>query len=307
MKKLIVLTMALLLCLSMAACGNGSSRSSGGSESQQPTSSNVSSSTQAVTAAELPDTYVVSAYDDEYFKPQTDDFIVVSYDMPVVFRQPEWFRQYGGKWAFGLYHDDNAISSTVKVTYLLCFDGEKYLGTKLRLEYASIEEAMISSLAFDYNFVPAELGMADEKTDDEKLLAQFFEDSDKRAYGAIERTDYHVVYQGHFNEFRYFDFTPQESLGQLKQLEYMRLGDSAETFSSVPISSLNYSAGKTETCEISNYQMTVEATTYSSKRTNKAGSDNTVLEKINKLSSDAENFSPITDDFAYVIKTNSNS
>ena len=57
-----------------------------------------------------------------------------------------------------------------------------------------------------------------------------------------------------------------------------------------------------QTCEIPEYSGNVPATTYSSKRTHEAGSDEMVLEMVLKLPGDTENFTPTTDDYAYVIE-----
>lgn len=56
-----------------------------------------------------------------------------------------------------------------------------------------------------------------------------------------------------------------------------------------------------QTCELLDYSGNVTATAYSSKRTHEAGSDSAVLDTINDLPGDSAYFSPITDDYAYVL------
>ena len=84
----------------------------------------------------------------------------------------------------------------------------------------------------------------------------------------------------------------------------MRLSENSDAIPFVPMSSVNYTAGKTENTTLLYSLGNCEATAYSSKRTNKAGSDDAVLDIITKLPGDAEHFTPITDDYAYVIKNN---
>jgi len=248
----------------------------------------------------LPDEFKRSEYDDEYFKPETDDFIIVTYEIPVRLAKPEWHRPYGGNITFGVVGDEY-YESSAKVTYLLSFNGDKYIGTKVRLEYASIEDAMLAGL--DCGFVPTAIGMPDEKTEDETLIANFFEERDRDFFGRqTVETDYEGTYYGHFDQFRYFDFKAQDTIQEVERLVDMRLSDNSDTITFVPISSINYTACKTESSTLPYFDGSCEATAYSSKRTNKAGSNDTVLDTVLKLPGDVENFTPTTDDYAYVIE-----
>jgi len=250
----------------------------------------------------LPEEFKRSEYDDEYFTPETDDFIVITYDIPVELAQPEWHCPYGGDWAFGVFGDEYAQSS-VKVTYLLSFDDAKYLGTKVRLEYASIDEAMLASLEWSINLVPAERGMANEKTEDETLIANFFEERDRVFFGRqAEKTDYTGTYYGHYDQFRYFDFKALDTLPKVEKLIDFRLSDRSDAIPYVPMSSISYTAGKMQSATLVDYSASYAVTTYSSKRTNNAGSSDEALDLVLKLSGDEENFKPITDDYAYVIE-----
>lgn len=72
------------------------------------------------------------------------------------------------------------------------------------------------------------------------------------------------------------------------------LTENSDMLAFVPVSSLSYSAGKTQTCELLEYSRNVTATTYSSKRTQQAGSDNAVLDEMFKVSADKDYFKPQT-------------
>ena len=54
-----------------------------------------------------------------------------------------------------------------------------------------------------------------------------------------------------------------------------------------------------------NHNENYELTIYSSKKTFKAGSDPTVLESIQELHGDSQYFTPLTDDYVYVIRSSS--
>jgi hypothetical protein len=249
----------------------------------------------------LPDEFRKSEYDDQYFKPDSDDFIVVSYEIPIQLWLPEWYRYYGGNLHYGAY--SSSKESTAKVTYLISFMDGEYAGTKIRTEYASVEDAMSASVICGYDIVPVELGLPDEK-DDSLITAEFFEDCDQRQFGTLSESDHQVIYHGHYDQFRYFEFRPQDTLGTLKRLVALRLTDDSETLTYVPISSLNYTAGNMDKTELLSYFGSIEAATFSSKRTQVAGSDDKALDAINDLPGDSQYFTPMTDDYAYVIKTN---
>lgn len=244
----------------------------------------------------LPDEFKRSEYDDEFFKPDSDDFIVVSYELPIELSTFEWQRE-GGPWFYSANNHLDLLKSTAMVTYLISFDGGEYLGMKIRVEYASADEAM----NIGYTIIPAELGLPD-KRDDSLINDEYFEESDQLLFGEQSATDYEVVYQGHFDRFRYYDFKALDSIQELERLVSVRLTDNSEALTTVPLSSLNYAAGKTEKSSLLSYLGDIEATAFSSKQTHKAGSDVVVLEMISELPGDAEHFTPLTNDYAYVIE-----
>lgn len=249
----------------------------------------------------LPDEFNRSEYDDQYFKPESDDFIVLTYEIPIRLLLPEWYQYYGRTWHYGLYMSEKG--SNAKITYLISYVDSEYYSTKLRLEFPSVDDAMVSSLVYDYDIVPLDLGLPDEP-DDSLVTAEFFEDCDQRRYGALTESDHDVVYHGHFDQFRYFEYKMRDTLPELKTLMSVPLTEYSDMLAYISMSALSYSAGKTQTCEILEYSGNVPATTYSSKRTHEAGSDNAVLEIINKLPGDSQYFTPTTDDYAYVIESN---
>ena len=258
----------------------------------------VSAIIEPVVEGFLPDEFKRSEYDDQYFKPESDDFILLTYDISIRLLLPEWYQHYGRTWHYGLYMSEK--ESNVKITYLISYVDNEYYSTKLRLEFASVDDAMVSSLVYDYDIVPLDLGLPDEP-DDSLVTAEFFGDCDQRRYGALTESDHDVVYHGHFDQFRYFEYKVQDTLPDLKTLMSVPLTEYSDMLAFVALSSLSYSAGDMQTCELLEYSGNVTATTYSSKRTHEAGSDSAVLDTINDLPGDSTYFSPITDDYAYVL------
>lgn len=262
----------------------------------------VSAIVEPVIEGFLPDDFKLSEYDDQYFKPDSDDFIVLTYDMPIRLLLPEWYQYYGRVWHYGLYHSEK--QSNVKITYLISYTDGKYASTKLRLEFASIDDAMVSSLVYDYDIVPLDLGLPDEP-DDSLVTAEYFEDCDQRRYGSLTESDHDVVYHGHFDQFRYFEYKAQDTLPELKTLISVPLTEYSDMLAFIAMSSLSYTAGKTQTCELLEYSGNVTATTYSSKRTHEAGSDSAVLDEMFEVSADKDYFEPLTDDYVYLIYSQS--
>lgn len=252
----------------------------------------------------LPDEFKRSEYDEQYFKPDSDDFILLTYEIPIRLLLPEWYQYYGRVWHYGLYHSEK--ESNVKITYLISYVEDNYSSTKLRLEFASVDDAMVSSLVYDYDIVPLDLGLPDEP-DDSLVTAEFFADCDQRCYGALEESDHDVLYHGHFDQFRYFEYKVHDTLPELKTLVSAPLTEHSDMLAFVPVSSLSYSAGDTQTCELLEYSGNVAATTYSSKRTHQAGSDNAVLDEMFEVPADKDYFKPLTDDYVYLIYSQSGS
>lgn len=252
----------------------------------------------------LPDEFKRSEYDEQYFKPDSDDFILLTYEIPIRLLLPEWYQYYGRVWHYGLYHSEK--ESNVKITYLISYVEDNYSSTKLRLEFASVDDAMVSSLVYDYDIVPLDLGLPDEP-DDSLVTAEFFADCDQRRYGALEESDHDVLYHGHFDQFRYFEYKVHDTLPELKTLVSAPLTEHSDMLAFVPVSSLSYSAGDTQTCELLEYSGNVAATTYSSKRTHQAGSDNAVLDEMFEVPADKDYFKPLTDDYVYLIYSQSGS
>lgn len=261
----------------------------------------VSAIIEPVVEGVLPEEFKLSEYDAQYFKPDSDDFIVLTYEIPIRLLLPEWYQYYGRVWHYGLYQSEK--ESNVKITYLISYSDDKYSSTKLRLEFASVDDAMVSSLVYDYDIVPLDLGLPDA-VDDSLVTAEYFEDCDQRRYGTLEESNHDVVYHGHFDQFRYFEYKVRDTLPELKTLVSVPLTEYSDMLAFIAMSSLSYSAGDTQTCELLDYSDNVAATTYSSKRTHQAGSDDAVLDVINDLPGDSKFFSPTTDDYAYVIEHN---
>lgn len=249
----------------------------------------------------LPDEFKRSEYDDQYFKPDSDDFIVLSYEIPIRLPLPEWYQNSTGEYHYGLFRSEK--ESSITVTYLISYVDAKYASTKLRLELESLDDAMVSSLVYDYDIVPLALGLPNA-VDDSLVTAEFFDDCDQRLYGALTDSDHDVVYYGHFDQFRYFEYKVSDTLPEIKTLMSVPLTEFSDMLAYISMSAISYSAGKMQTCEIPEYSGNVPATTYSSKRTHEAGSNSMVLDIINDLPGDSKYFTPITDDYALVIEHN---
>lgn len=273
-------------------------------DAEQPTSFEgvitdaVSSIIEPVVIGTLPDEFMRSEYDDEYFKPESDDFIVLSYEIPIRLLTPEWCQYYGRVWHYGLHGAER--ESSVDVTYLISYVDGEYYSTKLRLELPSVDDAMLLPLVFDYDIVPLDLGYPDEK-DESLVTAEYFEDCDQRRYGSLSASDHDVSYLGHFDQFRYFEYKVRDTLPELRTLMSVPITEYSEMLAFIAMSSLSYSAGETQTCELLEYSGNVAATTYSSKRTHQAGSDNAVLDTMLEVPADKDYFKPLTDDYVYLI------
>ena len=162
---------------------------------------------------------------------------------------------------------------------------------------------MASTLAHGYDIVPVDMGLPN-KADDSLVTAEYFEDCDRRQYGALSDSDHDVLYHGHFDQFRYFEYKAHDTLTELKTLMSVPLTEYSDMLSYVPMKSLTYTTGGIQACELLSPSGSVTATTFSSKRTQRAGSDAAVLEAIHKLHGDSQYFTPITDDYAYVLTSN---
>lgn len=299
MKKTTALILSTLM-LAAILTGCGSSR-----ETQQTMEDDLISAQESQQVqAKLPAEFSASAHDDEYFQPDSEDFIVISYEMPLVCWEPCWYKNSSGVMQYGPYRDEMVSESVAKVTYVESFDGDDHLSTKVRIEYGSAEAAMLAGLVHGFNIVPTELGYPNEQ-DDALVTEDYFEAADQMLFGGLSATDYDATYQGHFDNFRYFELRPRDTAEGLKLLADIPLSDRSEAMVRVPFSSLSYVAGETVIIDITNYSKKYEVTTYSSKKTHEAGSDTSVLDALYKLSGDGDYFSPLTDDYVYVIKVDS--
>ena len=65
----------------------------------------------------LPDEFKNSEYDDQYIKPDSDDFVVIEYTAPIQIHTAEWFTNRQGKYEYGVRTEDHDYQSTAKVTY----------------------------------------------------------------------------------------------------------------------------------------------------------------------------------------------
>ena len=263
---------ALLLAAALVGCGDNKelpttieADSSSGQGEDTIYSENGNEGTDEVAIAELPPEFSACAHDDEYFQPNSDDFIVISYETRLMCWEPCWYRNNSGVMEYGPYRDEMVSEGIAKVTYIESFDGDAHLGTKVRVEYEAVESAMLAGLVHGYNIVPIELGYPNEQ-DDALITEDYFEAADRMLFSNITATDYDVTYQGHFDNFRYFEFRPQETANGLKCLADIPLSDLSEAMVRVPFRSLSYRAGETAKITITNYQRTYEVTTYSSKK-----------------------------------------
>lgn len=251
----------------------------------------------------LPDEFKNSEYDDQYFKPDSDDFVVIEYVTPINIHTAEWFTNRYGKYEYGVRTEDHDYQSTAKVTYLISYNGDETVSTKIRTEYETIDDAMLASLVFDHTIYPLESGLPDEP-DDDLITADYFEECDRMMFENWVKYHYSqnpndIIYQGHHDNFRYYEFL--YNAGHSSDLPAIYLCDRDTTIGNIPIKVFSYSAGKTTTQTLPDYN---EFTIYSSKRTYEAGSNNEVLEVINKLAGDSQNFTPVTEDYAYVLISN---
>ncbi len=252
----------------------------------------------------LPDEFKRSEYDNQYFKPNSDDFVVITYEQPIVLYVPVWYKNRTGVYEYGPYRDDNTKQSSAIVTYILSFDGDSCTSTKIRIEYKSIEDAMYAGLIRDFTICPVALGYENEPNDD-LITEGYFEEAELMLYERLaekETDTLDVTYQGHYDNYRYFDFTRREE--KLKYIDDVSVCENNGTLAYQPFISLDLSAGEAITQSIMNYNENYELKIYSSKKTFEAGSNSVVLESIQELHGDGQYFTPLTDDYVYVIRNN---
>ena len=136
----------------------------------------VSAIVEPVVEGVLPEAFKCCEYDDQYFQPETDDYIVISYEQPVTLFIPVWYKNRTGIYEYGPYRDENTKNSSAKVTYILSFDNENCVNTKIRVEYKSVEEAMQAGLVYNFCICPVTLGYENEPND-ELITEEYFEEA----------------------------------------------------------------------------------------------------------------------------------
>ena len=253
----------------------------------------------------LPAEFKRSEYDEQYFTPDSDDFIILSYDISVNIYEPTWFTSSLGVYLFGPYRDENQHESSVKVTSILSFDGDTPISTKIRAEYQSAEDAKLASLVYDFRICPSDLGYPN-KPNDELVTEDYYLQADQMLYEKLKEqttSTLTATYCGLVDQFRYFEFDRQED--RLEYLDFVPLSDNTSSLQYLPFLSLSYQAGETVTQSVTNHNKNYTLTIYSAKKTYEAGSDSSVLDAMYQLSGDAVYFSPSTEDYAYVIKLDS--
>ena len=212
----------------------------------------VSAIVEPVVEGVLPEAFKCCEYDDQYFQPETDDYIVISYEQPVTLFIPVWYKNRTGIYEYGPYRDENTKNSSAKVTYILSFDNENCVNTKIRVEYKSVEEAMQAGLVYNFCICPVTLGYENEPND-ELITEEYFEEADQMLFerlGDMETDTLDITYQGHFDKYRYFDFSRRED--GLKYVDNIPLCENNSTLAYLPFSSLNHSAGETTMQSITN-------------------------------------------------------
>ena len=248
----------------------------------------------------LPDVYRRCPQDDQFFQPMSADYLVLAYEMPVELYVPQWNNQTGVA-SYGAYTE--VKNGSVRVTCLVSFDGDAYLGTKVRLEYGSVEESMLSSLTYGHRIVPSELGYSDE-ADEALVTAAFFEESDRRMFGSLDITGHDVTYHGHHDQFRHFTFTARETDNQarfLRELLPVPVSDRTGSTRQIPYPSMTYIAGDTVSFEAFAYDGSFMVEAFSSMRSHRSGSNPEIMKTIHSLASDSRHFTPKTDDYLYVL------
>ena len=252
----------------------------------------------------LPDTYRRCPQDDQFFQPMSADYLVLTYEMPVELYVPTWNNQTGVT-SYGAFTD--VKQGTARVTCLVSFDGDEYLGTKVRTEYGSVEESMLASLTYGHRIVPSELGYSDE-ADESLVTAAFFEESDRRMFGTLDITGHDMTYHGHHDQFRHFTFTARETDSQARFLKYLLpvpVSDRTGSTLEIPYPSMTYTAGETVTFEAIAYEGSFRVEAFSSMRSHQTGSNPEILETIHSLAADSRYFTPLTDDYLYVLADDS--
>lgn len=255
----------------------------------------------------LPDEFKRSEYDDKYFMPDTDDFVVITYTTPIQIHTAEWYVNRTKYYEYGVRSEDHDYQSTVKVTYLISYNGDKIVSTKIRTEYKTIDDAMLAALMFDFTICPVEMDLPNEPND-ELVTADYFEECDQlmqeewaEIYYSENPNDF--IYYGHHDNFRYYEFV--NNAVNSSDIAAIYLCDNYSTLGNTPLKVFSWTAGETISQTMIKYNDSdIVFNIYSSKQTREAGSDSSVLDIIYKLHGDNEYFTPITDDYIYIVKSN---
>lgn len=311
MKKMLLIFLAATITFTICAC----SKVPTDSNTVDDTTSKVTSSVAEQTAsAKLPDNFVVSKYDEEYFQPETNDYIIVSYELPITLYVPEWFN-YLGQMAYG--YADIEKQSTAKVTQMTYFDGEKQVGIKIRLEYKSVKDAMTAAIIRDKYIIPAKMGLPN-KSDDSLVTAEYFEDGDIALFVAFPSTMYNgytAEYKGHFDNLRYFEIVcPNNESPFSNQFWHSAHVTDNEEIGNIYMEKISYPAGELVTVSRLTAQhdedWTVKMQLFSSKRSYtppepiSSESNESVLKEIISLPKDLQHFTPLTEDYLIVVYSN---
>ncbi|HKM33979.1 MAG TPA: hypothetical protein VJY54_04455 [Lachnospiraceae bacterium] len=123
------------------------------------------------------------------------------------------------------------------MTYLISYNGDEIVSTKIRTEYETIDDAMLASLVFDHTIYPLELGLPDEPNDD-LITADYFEECDRMMFENWVKYYYSqnpndIIYQGHHDNLRYYEFLYNS--GHSTDLPAIYLCDRDTTIGNKPI------------------------------------------------------------------------
>ncbi len=145
----------------------------------------------------LPDIFPKSSKDDEFFTPDSDDYVVVMEEYPVL-----KYYDYGFGYANGVevYGPVDTHDGSVTVVSIISYDEFGLISTKTKMIYSNLRDAMVAP-AGRLSWMGTE-DLTDETEHDEQIMADFFEEMDREFYGSGEYTNHE--YHGHFDNVRYF-------------------------------------------------------------------------------------------------------
>lgn len=147
----------------------------------------------------IPDVFEMSAKDEDYFYPITEDYIVIMADMPM-----STVLDYGYGEADGeeYYAPINAHEAPLKFISIISYDEFGIADQRTKIIYDSVTSAMTAA-AGRLDWYPVSQLTGDEDADND-ILVDYMESLDQNTFGSSTNDNEDYEYFGHYDNVRYF-------------------------------------------------------------------------------------------------------